>query len=84
MSLLLKRQREIKSTNGYNFESDMIFNILGEEQVEDNEIRFVITNQINKMAEKVCYSQINEHVKFSELFIVILNMLLDELLYSIG
>ena len=84
MSLLLKRHREIKSTNGYNFESDMIFNILGEEQVEDNEIRFVITNQINKMAEKVCYSQINEHVKFSKLFIVILNMLLDELLYSIG
>ncbi|XP_030969803.1 uncharacterized protein LOC115990080 [Quercus lobata] len=53
MSLLLKRQREIKSTNGYNFESDMIFDILGEEQVEDNEIRFVIMNQINKMAEKL-------------------------------
>uniref|UniRef100_A0A7N2LNX6 DUF629 domain-containing protein n=1 Tax=Quercus lobata TaxID=97700 RepID=A0A7N2LNX6_QUELO len=47
------RQREIKSTNGYNFESDMIFDILGEEQVEDNEIRFVIMNQINKMAEKL-------------------------------
>uniref|UniRef100_A0A7N2LLK0 DUF629 domain-containing protein n=1 Tax=Quercus lobata TaxID=97700 RepID=A0A7N2LLK0_QUELO len=53
MSLLLKRQREIKSTNGYNFESDMIFDILGEEQVEDNEISFVIMNQINKMAEKL-------------------------------
>ncbi|KAF3969019.1 hypothetical protein CMV_007146 [Castanea mollissima] len=53
-SLLLERQREIKSTNGYNFESDMIFDILGEEQVEDNEIRLVITNQINMMAEKLC------------------------------
>ena len=82
--LLLKRHREIERTNCDTFESDMILDLLREEQVEDNKIKLAITNQINEMDEKVYYSQIYEHVKFSQLLVVILNVLLDELLYSIG
>ena len=82
--LLLKRHREIERTNCDTFESDMILDLLREEQEEDNKIKLAITNQINEMDEKVYYSQIYEHVKFSQLLVVILNVLLDELLYSIG
>ena len=76
--LLLKRHREIERTNCDTFESDMILDLLREEQVEDNKIKLAIMNQINEMDEKVYYSQIYGHVKFSQLLVVILNVLLDE------
>ncbi|KAF3949981.1 hypothetical protein CMV_024210 [Castanea mollissima] len=51
--LLLKRRREIERTNYDTSESDMILDLLREEQVEDNKIKLVITNQINEMDEKL-------------------------------
>ena len=79
-SFLLERQKVI---NADTFESDMIFDILSEEQEQDNEIILVIRNQIDEMTEKVCYRQIFEHVKFSKLFDMKFNVLC-EILYMLA
>ncbi|XP_075665125.1 uncharacterized protein LOC142634743 [Castanea sativa] len=49
-SFLLERQKEI---NADTFESDMIFDILSEEQEQDNNIILEIRNQIDEMTEKI-------------------------------
>ena len=79
-SFLLERQKEI---NADTYESDIIFDILSEEQEQDNKIILVIRNQIDDMTEKVCYRQIYEHVKFSKLFDVKFNVLC-EILYMLA
>jgi len=61
---LLSNQRQIASTNGNIFELDILWNILREDHV-DNEIKLEIKRLIGETAAKVWYSQIYEHVKFS-------------------
>ena len=51
-SLLSERERQIKNTNGENFESDIIWYIL-EENLEDNEIKLEIKKHISEIDEKV-------------------------------
>ena len=80
--LLLERHKHIKRTNGDIFESDIIWNILKVDHV-DNEIKLGIKKQIDELAEKVWYSQIYEHVKFSKLFDVKFNVFLRRSVYDI-
>ena len=80
MDLIMDMMKEI---NADTFKPDMIFDILSEEQEQDNEIILVIRNQIDEMTEKVCYRQIYEHVKFSKLFDVKFNVLC-EILYMLA
>ena len=65
-SLLSERERQVKNTNGENFESDIIWYIL-EENHEDNEIKLEIKKHISEIDEKVWYSQIYEHDNFHAL-----------------
>ena len=51
-SLLSERERQVKNTNGENFESDIIWYIL-EENHEDNEIKLEIKKHISEIDEKV-------------------------------
>ena len=51
-SLLSEWERQIKNTNGENFESDIIWYIL-EENHEDNEIKLEIKKHISEINEKV-------------------------------
>ena len=51
-SLLSEWERQIKNTNGENFESDIIWYIL-EENLEDNEIKLEIKKHISEIDEKV-------------------------------
>ena len=51
-SLLSEHERQIKNTNGENFESDIIWYIL-EENHKDNEIKLEIKKHISEIDEKV-------------------------------
>ena len=51
-SLLSEHERQIKNTNGENFESDIIWCIL-EENHKDNEIKLEIKKHISEIDEKV-------------------------------